>query len=262
MTSILPTKSNLPTKAELLQGDLVDITANHKNVETNSLKLAENLDVQHSDVTRIIKRLISNTVISQRTVPVSDYLSERGKSYSYYRLKEVEALQVVMSLSGAKAEQLHKEIAQAFVSMRKENAKWRAQSLLTTDTTKQANDHIHWLKNELAAVIPSSRRCTMLFIHIQRAITKVATGSANTKREMMTACQLFQVGELEHLVKKSIERFRREGIAAEKIREDVMALIKAQSKSFETKAMGFQMSPAGHDARFNKSLVTELNNGV
>jgi phage regulator Rha-like protein len=222
--------SSLPTKAELLQGDLVDITSNHKDVETNSLKLAESLDVQHSDVTRIIKRLITNTAISQRTVSVSDYLSDRGKSYSYYRLKEVEALQVVMSLSGAKAEQLHKEIAQAFVSMKKENAEWRAQALLTTDTTKQANDHIHWLKNELSAVIPSSRRCTMLFIHIQRAIAKVATGSANTKREMMTACQLFQVGELEQQVRKTIERLRRGGIDAEQIRDDTMAMIKAKPK--------------------------------
>jgi phage regulator Rha-like protein len=260
MTSILTTKSNLPTKAELLQGDLVAITTNHKDVETNSIKIAKSLDVQHSDVTRVIKRLVTNKAISQRTVAVSDYLSERDKSYNYFRLKEVEALQVVMSLSGAKAEQLHKEIAQAFVSMKKENAEWRAQALLTTDTTKQANDHIHWLQKELAKVIPTSRRFTMLFIHIQQAITKAATGSAKTKREMMTACQLFQVGELEHLVEISIERFRREGIAAEKIREDVMALIKTQSKSFETKAMGFQMSRTGHDARFNKSLATGLTN--
>jgi phage regulator Rha-like protein len=218
----------LLTKAELLQGDLVDITTNHKDVETNSLKIAKSLDVQHSDVTRIIKKLITNKAISQRKVAVSDYLSERGKSYNYFRLKEVEALQVVMSLSGAKAEQLHKEIAQTFVSMKKENAKWRAQALLTTDTTKQANDHIHWLKNELSAVIPSSRRCTMLFIHIQRAITKAATGSAKTKREMMTGSQLFQVGELEQQVRKIIERLRRCGIDAEQIRDDTMAMIKAK----------------------------------
>jgi phage regulator Rha-like protein len=262
MTSILTTKSNLPTKAELLQGDLVDITANHKDVETNSLKLAESLDVQHSDVTRIIKRLITNKAISQRTVSVSDYLSERGKSYSYYRLKEVEALQVVMSLSGAKAEQLHKEIAQAFVSMKKENAEWRAQALLTTDTTKQANDHIHWLQKELAKVIPTSMRCKMLFVHIQRAVTKAATGSAKTKRDMMTACQLFQVGKVEQQVRKIIERLRREGIAAEQIREAVMALIKAQSKSDKTEAMGFQISRNADAARLNQSLANGLTNGL
>jgi phage regulator Rha-like protein len=228
MTSILTTKSNLPTKAELLQGDLVDITANHKDVETNSLKLAESIDVQHSDVTRIIKRLITNKAISQRTVSVSDYLSERGKSYIYYRLEEVEALQVVMSLSGAKAEQLHKEIAQAFVSMKKENAEWRTQALLTTDTTKQANDHIHWLQIELAKVIPTSMRCTMLFVHIQGAITKAATGSAKTKREVMTAYQLFQVEDLEQQVRKIIERLRRAGIDAVQIRDDTLAMIRAK----------------------------------
>jgi phage regulator Rha-like protein len=246
----------------LLQGDLVAITTNHKDVETNSIKIAKSLDVQHSDVIRVIKRLVTNKAISQRTVAVSDYLSERGKSYNYFRLKEVEALQVVMSLSGAKAEQLHKEIAQAFVNMKKENAEWRTQALLTTDTTKQANDHIHWLQKELTKVIPTSMRCKMLFIHIQQAITKSATGSAKTKREMMTACQLFQVGELEHLVEISIERFRREGIAAEKIREDVMALIKAQSKSNETEAIGLQISRVADAARLNQSLATGLTNEV
>ena len=262
MTAILPTKSDLPTKADLLQGVLVAITTNHKDVETNSLKIAKSLDVQHSDVTRIIKKLITNDAISQRKVAVSDYLSERGKLYNYYRLKEVEALQVVMGLSGAKAEQLHKEIAQAFVSMKKENAEWRTQALLTTDTTKQANDHIHWLQKELTKVIPTSMRCTLLFVHIQGAITKAATGSAKTKRDMMTACQLFQVEKIEQQVRKNIERLRREGIAAEHIREAVMGLIKAQSKSDETEAIGLQISRVADAARLNQSLATGLNNGV
>jgi|GEM_PF-1033191 len=216
----------LRTKAELLHGDLVDITTNHKEVETNSLKIAKSLDVQHSDVTRNIKRLIKSGAISQRSVAVSDYLSDRGKSYNYYHLKEVEALQVIMSLSGSKAELLHKELAQAFVSMKKENAEWREQALLTTDTTKQANDQVYLLQNDLAEVIPNSKRCTMLFVHIQQAITKAATGSANTKREVMTACQLYQVGQLEQQVQTEIEQLRRGGVAPEQIREDVLAMIK------------------------------------
>jgi hypothetical protein len=167
-----------------------------------------------------------------------------------------------MGLSGNKAEQLHKEIAQAFVSMKKENAEWRAQALLTTDTTKQANDHIHWLQKELIKVIPTSMRCTLLFVHIQGAITKAATGSAKTKRDMMTACQLFQVGKIEQQVRKNIERLRREGIAAEQIREAVMGLIKAQSKSDETEAIGLQISRVADAARLNQSLATGLNNGV
>ena len=219
-----------PTQSELLQGGLVDITVHHKSVETNSLKIAQNLDVQHSDVTRIIKRLIANGAISQRTVSVSDYLSDRGKLYNFYHLPEVEALQVIMSLTGAKAEKLHKEIAQAFVSVKKENAEWRAQALITTSTTKQANDQVYWLRNELAEIIPTSNRCTMLFVHIQRAINKVATGAANTKRDMMTAFQLQQVGKLQQQVQKHIERLRQEGVNAEKIRDATMAMIKAQNQ--------------------------------
>ncbi|MDB4002409.1 Rha family transcriptional regulator [Oceanospirillaceae bacterium] len=216
-----------PTQSELLQGGLVDITAHHKSVETNSLKIAQNLDVQHSDVTRIIKRLIANEAISQRTVSVSDYLSDRGKLYNFYHLREVEALQVIMSLTGAKAEKLHKEIAQAFVSVKKENAEWRAQALITTSTTKHANDQIYWLRNKLAETIPTSKRCIMLFVHIQGAITKKATGKANTNRDTMTACQLLKVGELEQQVEIHIEQLNREGLPAVHIREEVIAMIKA-----------------------------------
>jgi len=219
-----------PTMSELLQGGLVDITEHHKSVETNSLKIAQNLDVQHSDVTRIIKRLIANEAISQRTVSVSDYLSDRGKLYDFYHLREVEALQVIMSLTGAKAEKLHKEIAQAFVSVKKENAEWRAQALITTSTTKQANDQVYWLRNELAEIIPTSKRCTMLFFHIQGAINQVATGKANTKRDTMTACQLQKVGKLEQQVYAHIEQLRREGLDAEAIRDATMAMIKAQNQ--------------------------------
>ncbi len=256
MTAILLTKSDLQ------KGSLVDFTGRHKSESSNSLKIANALNVKHSNVTRVIKKLTVNEKISRLNCEPSDYLNERGKSYKFYILDETASLQVVMGLSGDKAEQLHKEIAQAFVSMKKENAEWRTQALLTTDTTKQANDHIHWLQKELTKVIPTSMRCKMLFIHIQQAITKAATGSAKTKREMMTACQLFQVGELEHLVEISIERFRREGIAAEKIREVVMALIKAQSKSDETEAIGLQISRVADAARLNQSLATGMTNGV
>jgi phage regulator Rha-like protein len=216
-----------PTQSELLQGGLVDITAHHKSVETNSLKIAQNLEVQHSDVTRIIKRLIANEAISQRTVSVSDYLSDRGKLYNFYHLREVEALQVIMSLTGAKAEKLHKEIAQAFVSVKKENAEWRAQALITTSTTKQANDQVYWLRSELAEIIPTSKRCTMIYVHIQGAINKAVTGKANTKRDTMTACQLQRVGKLEQQVYAHIEQLKREGLPALHIRDEVLAGLKA-----------------------------------
>ena len=218
----------LPTKSDLEKGGLVKFTGKHKSVSSNSLKIASALNVIHGNVNRVIRKLTENGKISLLNCEQSEYLNERGKNYRYYILDETASLQVVMGLSGSKAEQLQKEIAQAFVSMKKENAEWRAQALLTTDTTKQANDHIHWLQKKLAEVIPSSRRCTMLFIHIQQAITKAATGSANTKREMMTAYQLFQVEELEQQVRKIIERLRRAGIDAEQIRDDTMAMIKAK----------------------------------
>jgi Rha family phage regulatory protein len=253
MTSILP------TKAGLLKTSIVAIDQHHKKVITSTVQIADHFGKRHSNV---IRRLTALIEIGLLKIEPSYYLNLQAKKQKYYELNRDQFLLMVMGFTGKKSEQFKADFIKLFNQQEAELKQWRAGRLVATDTTKQANDHIHWLQKELTKVIPSSRCCTMLFIHIQQAITKAATGSAKTKREMMTACQLFQVGELEHLVEISIERFRREGIAAEKIRKDVIALIKTQSKSFETKAMGFQMSRTGHDARFNKSLATELINGV
>jgi phage regulator Rha-like protein len=224
-----------PTKSELLQGGIVDFTGNHKEVATNSIKIAESLDVQHSDVTRVIKRLHKNGAISQRTIPVSDYLSERGKAYKYYELNEEVALQVVMSLSGKKAEQLHKVIAQAFVAMKAELNDWRTGRRIASDSTKLANDNIHWLHKALAEVIPESKRYTMLFIHVQQAINKAATGSAKVEdRNKLLTCQLHRIEQLEQAVHAEIERLKADDIAPEQIRDDVLAMIKSANKNAPT----------------------------
>jgi len=221
---------NLPTKADLLHGELVDITANHKNVETNSLKIAKSLDVQHSDVTRNIKRLIKSGAISQRNIAVSDYLSERGKSYQYYHLKEVEALQVIMSLSGSKAEQLHKELAQAFVSVKKENAEWRSGRLIATNTTKLANDQLELLKQDLFRINPASNKAVHLYSNTQKAINKAVTGIYGAlNRETLHTHQLNDIGRLEWRLSETIERLRNESINPERIYYDVMTMLKEKT---------------------------------
>ena len=122
--------TNLPTTEQLLHGDLVNFTGNHKDVATNTIKIAKSLGIKHSNIIRSVRRLIKNGNISQLTCEPSDYLNERGKSYKYYELGEVEALQVVMALSGKKAEQLQKEIAQGFVRMKLELHDWQAGRLI------------------------------------------------------------------------------------------------------------------------------------
>jgi phage regulator Rha-like protein len=217
----------LPSKIDLLKGGLVDFTSNHKSVATNSLKIAESLDVQHSDVTRVIKRLLKNGAISQRTIAVSDYLSERGKAYKYYELNEVEALQVVMSLTGKKAEQLHKVIAQAFVAMKSELNDWRTGRHLASDSTKLANDNIFWLSTALTETMPASKKGSLLFVHIQQAINKAATGSAKVEdRNKLLTCQLHRIEQLEQAVHVQIERLKADDIKPEQIRIDVLAKIR------------------------------------
>lgn len=223
--------ATLPTKVDLQEGSLVDFTGKHKSVSSNSLKIAKALNVKHSNVTRVIKRLIANSKISRLNCEQSEYINDRGKSYIFYTLDETASLQIVMGLSGTKAEQLHKDIAQAFVNMKYELAEWREQALLATDSTKQANDQIYLLQHDLAEAMPSSGKPKLLFIHIQTAINKAVTGVGKSiDRNTLHIDDLNEIKQLEQQVLTDIERLRREGIAPEKIRLDVIDMIKATGK--------------------------------
>tara|TARA_R110001583_G_scaffold195485_1_gene374111 strand:- start:2318 stop:3037 length:720 start_codon:yes stop_codon:yes gene_type:complete len=217
---------SLPTKAELLHGDLVDFTGNHKSVATNTLKIAEPLGKRHHDITRKVDSLVTKGLIDKRKLSLIYFVDSANRKQKAYELNEESALQVVMGLSGKKAEQLHKEIAQGFVRMKLELHDWRTGRLIASDSTKQANDKVYQLQAELAEEIPGSKRCTMIFIHFQRAITKSVTGTAKTERAMMTAHQLYQVEQLEQMVNNEIERLRFNGIAPQQIRDDVLTMIR------------------------------------
>ena len=132
-----------------------------------------------------------------------------------------------MGFTGSKADQFKADFIQLFNQQETELRQWQQGRLVAADTTKEANGQIYWLKNKLSETIPNSKRCTMLFVHIQGAITKSVTGKANTSRNTMTAGQLLKIGNLEEQVEANIEQLNREGLPPLTIRDEVMAMIKA-----------------------------------
>ena len=95
---------SLPTKAELLHGDLVDFTGNHKSVATNTLKIAEPLGKRHHDITRKVDSLVTKGLIDKRKLSLIYFVDSANRKQKAYELNEESALQVVMGLSGKKAE--------------------------------------------------------------------------------------------------------------------------------------------------------------
>jgi Rha family phage regulatory protein len=216
--------ATLPTKTELLEVSIVAIDENYKKVITNTIQLANHFLKRPSEINRRIA-LLSNKGLCR--IAPSYYLNQQGKKQKYYELSRDQFLLVVMGFTGSKADQFKSDFIQLFNQQEAELRQWQTGRLVATDTTKQANDQIYWLRNKLAETIPTSRRCTMLFVHMQGAITKRATGKANTKRDAMTACQLLEVGNLEQRVEAQIEKLSHEGLPAVHIRDEVIAMIKA-----------------------------------
>ena len=216
--------ATLSTKSELLEVSIVAIDQFHKKVITNTIQLANYFLKRPSEINRRIA-LLSNKGLCR--IAPSYYLNQQGKKQKYYELNRDEFLLVVMGFTGSQADQFKADFIKLFNQQETELRQWQQGRLVAIDTTKEANEQIYWLKNKLAETIPNSKRCTMLFVHIQQAITKMATGKANTNRDAMTACQLLKVGELEQQVEIHIEQLNREGLPAVHIREEVMAMIKA-----------------------------------
>lgn len=214
--------TNLPTRLDLQQTNLVDIDQLHKKVITNTLQVADHFDKRPSEINRRIRVLGKKGLC--RIAP-SYYLNQQGKKQKYYELNRDKFLLVVMGFTGDKADRFKADFIKLFNQQEEELIQWRQQRELAVDTTKQANDQVYLLQQELALVIPSSKRCTMLFVHLQQAITKAATGSAKTKRATMTSEQLHQVGLLEQQVQIEIKRLRDDGVEPEKSRNDVLAMI-------------------------------------
>ena len=214
----------LPTKSELLEVSIVAIDQFHKKATTNTIQLANHFLKRPSEINRRIA-LLSNKGLCR--IAPSYYLNQQGKKQKYYELNRDEFLLVVMGFTGSKADKFKSDFIQLFNQQETELRQWQQGRLVAIDTTKEANDQIHLLQNKLAETIPNSKRCTMLFVHIQQAITKIATGKANTNRDTMTEGQLLKISNLEEQVEIQIEQLNREGLPPITIRNEVIATIKA-----------------------------------
>ena len=216
--------ATLSTKSELLEVSIVAIDQFHKKVITNTIQLANYFLKRPSEINRRIA-LLSNKGLCR--IAPSYYLNQQGKKQKYYELNRHEFLLVVMGFTGSKADKFKSDFIQLFNQQETELRQWQQGRLVAIDTTKEANDQIHLLQNKLAETIPNSKRCTMLFVHIQQAITKIATGKANTNRDTMTEGQLLKISNLEEQVEIQIEQLNREGLPPITIRNEVIATIKA-----------------------------------
>jgi Rha family phage regulatory protein len=216
--------ATLPTKSELLEVSIVATDQFHKKVITNTIQLANHFLKRPSEINRRIA-LLSNKGLCR--IAPSYYLNQQGKKQKYYELNRDEFLLVVMGFTGSKADKFKSDFIQLFNQQETELRQWQQGRLVAIDTTKEANGQIYLLKNKLAETIPNSKRCTMLFVHIQQAITKIATGKANTNRDTMTEGQLLKISNLEEQVEIQIEQLNREGLPPIKIRNEVIATIKA-----------------------------------
>tara|TARA_B100000780_G_scaffold219203_1_gene158292 strand:+ start:305 stop:964 length:660 start_codon:yes stop_codon:yes gene_type:complete len=214
----------LPTKSELLEVSIVAIDQFHKKATTNTIQLANHFLKRPSEINRRIA-LLSNKGLCR--IAPSYYLNQQGKKQKYYELNRDEFLLVVMGFTGSQADQFKADFIKLFNQQETELRQWQQGRLVAIDTTKEANGQIYLLKNKLAETIPNSKRCTMLFVHIQQAITKIATGKANTNRDTMTEGQLLKISNLEEQVEIQIEQLNREGLPPITIRNEVIATIKA-----------------------------------
>lgn len=215
---------NLPTKIELLCKDLVSINKSHSHATANTIKIADYFGKRPSDINRRISNLVRKGLCK---IAPTYYLDPHGRKQKYYELNRQQFAQVVLGFTGDKADRFRLQYTEAFEQKDKELKEWRAGRRLVSETTKIANDSIYWLQIELKKVIPESKRCTMLFIHIQRAITKAVTGHANTDRAELNTAQLKSLDSMESLAREAIERFRKAEMPPEQIRDEVLAMIKS-----------------------------------
>ena len=241
----------LPTKTELQQGGIVDFTDNHKGVVTNTLKIAKPLGKRHHDITRKVDSLVKKLLIDKRELSLIYFIDSANRKQKAYELTEESALQVIMGLSGDKAEQLHKEIAHAFVEMKDELSGWQSGKLFAANATKFANDAIHRLGIRLTNEYPESAKGRLIYIHFQNAMNVAITGKSKIDRSELAKEQLIRLAMLEIAVNEAIEARVNEdsmlvrdetysGIKSGELREKIINKDKALSLLSKVKNRGLQ----------------------
>ena len=216
----------LPTKANLFSNSLAVIDSQHKKITINTLSIAIEVDKRNGDLNKKIRSLVKKGLIDEGKLSPTYYVDLSNRKQKSYDLDEETALQLVMSLSGTKAELLHKKIAISFTQMKAELVVWRQSRQAVIDPTKAANNSIEWLRLELIKEIPESRKSSFLYINIQKAIIKAATGNGRTDRAEMNTTQLKVVKSLEDLVHGEVERMKELNVSAVDIRQSILETLK------------------------------------
>jgi len=223
--------STLPTKAELLAGDLVAIDRYHRDVKTNSLKVASAYDKRPGDVNRIIGNLVKKGLCK---IASSYYLNDQNKKQKYYELDRTQFLNVVMNMTGEKAMRHKAAFIDLFDRNEDELIGWREGRRITSETTKLANAAIFELQKRLQDQYPDSKKGDLLFIHLQNAINISVTGSAKVDREQLTEDQLDEIAGLESNANSLITEFIDDDPMV--LRDDVIRSIKAGEVPFDKAA--------------------------
>jgi len=217
---------NLPRKLELLNCDVMSINLHHKKIMTNSLAIAQYFGKRPSDVNKRIKALVKKRLCK---IAPSYYINQQGKKQSYYELNRDQYLLIALGFTGNKAEQLKINIIKLINQLEAELIKWQTGKLTACTATKQANDELMWLQTELEKVIPTSKRCTMLFTHVQLAINKAVTGKGKKiDRKTLSTNELDNITNLEELVQAQILSRKEKGLDPEIIRNEILQIIRKE----------------------------------
>ena len=217
---------NLPTKLELFNCDVMRISQHHKKIIANSLAIAQYFGKRPSEVNKRIRSLNKKGLCK---IAPSYYLNQQEKKQIYYELSRDEYFLIALGFTGNKAEQLKTNIIKLINQLEAELIKWQTGKLTACTATKQANDELMWLKTELEKVIPTSKRCTWLFTHIQIAINKEVTGKGKKiDRRTLSTNELDNITNLEKLVQAEILSRKEQGLDPEIIRNEILQIIRKE----------------------------------
>jgi len=103
---------------ENLQIELVNVV--DKKVVTTSLKVAEMFEKEHKHVMESIRLLLETGEISQSNFGLSDYSTERGKTYPMYLIDRDGFTLLAMGFTGKEALKFKVQYIQAFNKMEEE----------------------------------------------------------------------------------------------------------------------------------------------
>jgi len=211
----------------LFERDIVFLNDNHTESFTDTLAVAEKLEMKHKKVLQVTEMLMKKGHIGGSDIRPSSYTSKQNKQIKKYDLTEKGTVRLIMSTNSSISEQVKTEFVNSFHDMGSflsSNDEWQESRYKLKALTKTGNNAIQLFLNYAKA--NESENYERYYTIFQRQINQVVLGVSSYKRDNIPKEHLAIIIRLEDVLYERLSTLMLEEVDYHEISTQTLSAIR------------------------------------